>query len=141
MSLCEREPCNEHSNSLKPLLDEDKCTTFYLLSTSLCLTFPSFPLPQSYMEDHLKNKDRLEKEWEALCAYQAEPSARTIGLKDGNAKKNRSAAVIACNVDFFCLHTTFCKCTKYLLWESIIENRHVKLGLLFQAIFKCSYKY
>uniref|UniRef100_A0A3P9LIV3 Protein tyrosine phosphatase receptor type N2 n=1 Tax=Oryzias latipes TaxID=8090 RepID=A0A3P9LIV3_ORYLA len=49
----------------------------------------------SYMEDHLKNKDRLEKEWEALCAYQAEPSARTIGLKDGNAKKNRSAAVIA----------------------------------------------
>uniref|UniRef100_A0A3P9IK50 Protein tyrosine phosphatase receptor type N2 n=1 Tax=Oryzias latipes TaxID=8090 RepID=A0A3P9IK50_ORYLA len=27
----------------------------------------------SYMEDHLKNKDRLEKEWEALCAYQAEP--------------------------------------------------------------------
>ncbi|XP_028284078.1 receptor-type tyrosine-protein phosphatase N2-like [Parambassis ranga] len=49
----------------------------------------------SYMEDHLKNKDRLEKEWEALCAYQAEPSASTIGLKDGNAKKNRSAAVVA----------------------------------------------
>uniref|UniRef100_A0AAX7W374 Protein tyrosine phosphatase receptor type N2 n=1 Tax=Astatotilapia calliptera TaxID=8154 RepID=A0AAX7W374_ASTCA len=49
----------------------------------------------SYMEDHLKNKDRLEKEWEALCAYQAEPNACTIGLKDGNAKKNRSAAVVA----------------------------------------------
>ncbi|CAB1454143.1 unnamed protein product [Pleuronectes platessa] len=49
----------------------------------------------SYMEDHLKNKDRLEKEWEALCAYQAEPNACTAGLKDGNAKKNRSAAVVA----------------------------------------------
>ncbi|XP_054610604.1 receptor-type tyrosine-protein phosphatase N2-like isoform X2 [Dunckerocampus dactyliophorus] len=49
----------------------------------------------SYMEDHLKNKDRLEKEWEALCAYQAEPNASTVGLKDGNAKKNRSAAVVA----------------------------------------------
>ncbi|KAM9844971.1 solute carrier organic anion transporter family member 5A1b [Aulostomus maculatus] len=49
----------------------------------------------SYMEDHLKNKDRLEKEWEALCAYQAEPNTCTIGLKDGNAKKNRSAAVVA----------------------------------------------
>ncbi|KAM6919191.1 receptor-type tyrosine-protein phosphatase N2-like [Xenentodon cancila] len=49
----------------------------------------------SYMEDHLKNKDRLEKEWEALCAYQAEPNASTIGLKDSNAKKNRSAAVVA----------------------------------------------
>ncbi|CAN9502808.1 unnamed protein product [Ophioblennius macclurei] len=49
----------------------------------------------SYMEDHLKNKDRLEKEWEALCAYQAEPNASTVGLKDGNAKKNRSTAVVA----------------------------------------------
>ncbi|XP_023281957.1 receptor-type tyrosine-protein phosphatase N2-like [Seriola lalandi dorsalis] len=49
----------------------------------------------SYMEDHLKNKDRLEKEWEALCAYQAEPNACTIGLKDGNGKKNRSTAVVA----------------------------------------------
>ncbi|XP_078143664.1 receptor-type tyrosine-protein phosphatase N2-like [Centroberyx gerrardi] len=49
----------------------------------------------SYMEDHLKNKDRLEKEWEALCAYQAEPNASTVGLKDGNAKKNRSSAVVA----------------------------------------------
>ncbi|XP_073347940.1 receptor-type tyrosine-protein phosphatase N2-like isoform X1 [Pagrus major] len=49
----------------------------------------------SYMEDHLKNKDRLEKEWEALCAYQAEPNACTVGMKDGNAKKNRSTAVVA----------------------------------------------
>ncbi|XP_042283745.1 receptor-type tyrosine-protein phosphatase N2-like isoform X3 [Thunnus maccoyii] len=49
----------------------------------------------SYMEDHLKNKDRLEKEWEALCAYQAEPNACTFGLKDGNAKKNRSTAIVA----------------------------------------------
>ncbi|TSK92890.1 Receptor-type tyrosine-protein phosphatase-like N [Bagarius yarrelli] len=29
----------------------------------------------AYMEDHLKNKDRLKKEWEALCSYQAEPSS------------------------------------------------------------------
>lgn len=44
----------------------------------------------------MKNKDRLEKEWEALCAYQAEPNASTVGMKDGNAKKNRSTAVVAC---------------------------------------------
>ncbi|KAM4551303.1 receptor-type tyrosine-protein phosphatase N2-like [Odontesthes bonariensis] len=49
----------------------------------------------SYMEDHLKNKDRLEKEWEALCAYQAEPNVSAVGRKDGNAKKNRSTAVVA----------------------------------------------
>lgn len=56
----------------------------------------SFLFLQSYMEDHMKNKDRLEKEWEALCAYQAEPNASTVGMKDGNTKKNRSAAVVAC---------------------------------------------
>lgn len=33
---------------------------------------------QSYMEDHLKNKDRLEQEWVALCAYEAEPCATTV---------------------------------------------------------------
>lgn len=60
------------------------------------LTCSSIFLFQSYMEDHLKNKDRLEQEWEALCAYQAEPNARTVGMKDGNAKKNRSTAVVAC---------------------------------------------
>ncbi|XP_051555699.1 receptor-type tyrosine-protein phosphatase N2-like isoform X2 [Myxocyprinus asiaticus] len=49
----------------------------------------------AYMEDHLKNKNRLESEWEALCAYQAEPNATTIGQRDGNTKKNRTSTVIA----------------------------------------------
>ncbi|XP_035271305.1 receptor-type tyrosine-protein phosphatase N2 isoform X1 [Anguilla anguilla] len=48
----------------------------------------------TYMEDHLKNKNRLEKEWEALCSYQAEPNGCTVGLKDQNGKKNRSEAVV-----------------------------------------------
>ncbi|XP_030054566.1 LOW QUALITY PROTEIN: receptor-type tyrosine-protein phosphatase N2 [Microcaecilia unicolor] len=49
----------------------------------------------SYMEDHLKNKNRLEKEWEALCAYQAEPNASTIAQKEENGRKNRSQTVVA----------------------------------------------
>ncbi|XP_066440648.1 receptor-type tyrosine-protein phosphatase N2 [Eleutherodactylus coqui] len=49
----------------------------------------------SYMEDHLKNKNRLEKEWEALCAYQADLTATTIALKEENAAKNRSLSVVA----------------------------------------------
>ncbi|KAM4687609.1 receptor-type tyrosine-protein phosphatase N2 [Discoglossus pictus] len=48
----------------------------------------------SYMEDHLKNKNRLEKEWEALCAYQAEPNATTIAHKEQNIPKNRSMDVV-----------------------------------------------
>ncbi|XP_040887882.1 receptor-type tyrosine-protein phosphatase-like N isoform X2 [Toxotes jaculatrix] len=43
----------------------------------------------AYMEDHLRNKDRLMKEWEALCSYQAEPSAVSVAQSESNAKKNR----------------------------------------------------
>lgn len=48
------------------------------------------------MEDHLKNKNRLEKEWEALCAYQAEPNNCSVGQRDSNAKKNRTTTIIPC---------------------------------------------
>lgn len=54
-----------------------------------------FP-PQSYMEDHLRNKNRLEREWEALCSYQAEPSSCGVGQGEHNSKRNRSDAVVAC---------------------------------------------
>ncbi|XP_047211856.1 receptor-type tyrosine-protein phosphatase-like N isoform X2 [Girardinichthys multiradiatus] len=43
----------------------------------------------AYMEDHLRNKDRLMKEWEALCSYQAEPSSVSVAQSDNNGKKNR----------------------------------------------------
>uniref|UniRef100_A0AAY5EW60 Protein tyrosine phosphatase receptor type Nb n=1 Tax=Electrophorus electricus TaxID=8005 RepID=A0AAY5EW60_ELEEL len=43
----------------------------------------------AYMEDHVKNKDRLLKEWEALCSYQAEFSTVLIAQSEGNTKKNR----------------------------------------------------
>ncbi|KAM9766883.1 LOW QUALITY PROTEIN: receptor-type tyrosine-protein phosphatase-like N [Menidia menidia] len=43
----------------------------------------------AYMEDHLKNKDRLLREWEALCSYQAEPSSTSTAQSEPNAKRNR----------------------------------------------------
>lgn len=43
----------------------------------------------AYMEDHVKNKDRLMKEWEALCSYQAEPSTVSVAQGESNLKKNR----------------------------------------------------
>lgn len=48
------------------------------------------------MEDHLKNKNRLEKEWEALCAYQAEPSSSLVAQREENVPKNRCPAVLTC---------------------------------------------
>ncbi|XP_062840672.1 receptor-type tyrosine-protein phosphatase N2 isoform X4 [Anolis carolinensis] len=57
----------------------------------------------SYMEDHLKNKNRLEKEWEALCAYQAEPNATTVAHKEENVQKNRSQIVVAYDHCRICL--------------------------------------
>ena len=35
----------------------------------------------AYMEDHLKNKQRLEQEWVGLCSYEAEPCATTTAFK------------------------------------------------------------
>ncbi|KAF6115730.1 protein tyrosine phosphatase receptor type N [Phyllostomus discolor] len=43
----------------------------------------------AYMEDHLRNRDRLAKEWQALCAYQAEPNTCATAQGEGNLKKNR----------------------------------------------------
>ncbi|XP_052049486.1 receptor-type tyrosine-protein phosphatase-like N [Apodemus sylvaticus] len=43
----------------------------------------------AYMEDHLRNRDRLAKEWQALCAYQAEPNTCATAQEEGNVKKNR----------------------------------------------------
>ncbi|XP_045066472.1 receptor-type tyrosine-protein phosphatase N2 isoform X2 [Coregonus clupeaformis] len=48
----------------------------------------------SYMEDHLKNKNRLEREWEAMCGYLAEPSDCDVGKREHNTKRNRSDAVV-----------------------------------------------
>ncbi|KAM8856879.1 protein tyrosine phosphatase receptor type Na isoform 1-T1 [Synchiropus picturatus] len=45
----------------------------------------------AYMEDHLRNKDRLLKEWEALCSYQADPSSVAVAQSPRNMDKNRSA--------------------------------------------------
>ncbi|KAG7227453.1 hypothetical protein INR49_005267 [Caranx melampygus] len=45
----------------------------------------------AYMEDHLRNKDRLQKEWEALCSYQAEPSSVAVAQVPSNMEKNRHA--------------------------------------------------
>ncbi|XP_061661847.1 receptor-type tyrosine-protein phosphatase N2 [Syngnathoides biaculeatus] len=49
----------------------------------------------SYMEDHLKNKNRLEREWEALCSYQAEPGTCSVAQSEQSTRKNRSDAVLA----------------------------------------------
>ncbi|XP_017584402.1 PREDICTED: receptor-type tyrosine-protein phosphatase N2 isoform X1 [Corvus brachyrhynchos] len=57
----------------------------------------------SYMEDHLKNKNRLEKEWEALCAYQAEPNDSTVAQQEENVQKNRSLVVVPYDHSRICL--------------------------------------
>jgi protein tyrosine phosphatase len=48
----------------------------------------------SYMEDHLKNKDRLDEEWEGLCAYEAEPNAITVATEPSNMRRNRYSDIL-----------------------------------------------
>lgn len=51
--------------------------------------FIFFPLFQTYMEDHLKNKDRLDQEWAGICAYEADPSSIAIATDKSNGERNR----------------------------------------------------
>lgn len=44
------------------------------------------------MEDHLKNKGRLQREWEALCRYEAEPSSREAAMLPQCEPLNRQNA-------------------------------------------------
>lgn len=48
----------------------------------------------SYMEDHLNNKDRLDKEWEDICAYEAESITTAVSITPQNSRKNRSLAAL-----------------------------------------------
>nr|XP_054767768.1 receptor-type tyrosine-protein phosphatase N2-like [Lytechinus pictus] len=50
----------------------------------------------SYMEDHLNNKDRMSKEWEALCSYEADPCNQDAGKAPENENKNRVKTAIPC---------------------------------------------
>ncbi|XP_039266484.2 receptor-type tyrosine-protein phosphatase N2-like [Styela clava] len=48
----------------------------------------------SYMEDHLNNKDRLDKEWEDICGYEADSTTTTIAITPQNSRKNRSLVAL-----------------------------------------------
>uniref|UniRef100_F6YPN5 Tyrosine-protein phosphatase domain-containing protein n=2 Tax=Ciona intestinalis TaxID=7719 RepID=F6YPN5_CIOIN len=60
------------------------------ITTSLDVTTSHAVL--SYMEDHLSNKGRLNKEWEELCKYQADNVTTEAAAK--NMMKNRSTSVL-----------------------------------------------
>ncbi|KAH0560938.1 receptor-type tyrosine-protein phosphatase N2 isoform X2 [Cotesia glomerata] len=47
----------------------------------------------SYMEDHLNNKDRLDQEWAAICAYKPDPCSTAVADNKSNANRNRSGSV------------------------------------------------
>lgn len=44
------------------------------------------------MEDHLRNKGRLQREWQALEQYEAEPGAREAALQPECSTLNRIGA-------------------------------------------------
>uniref|UniRef100_A0A8C4X0R7 Receptor-type tyrosine-protein phosphatase-like N n=1 Tax=Eptatretus burgeri TaxID=7764 RepID=A0A8C4X0R7_EPTBU len=46
------------------------------------------------MEDHVRNRHRLQREWEALCMYQAEPCSCTIAQNLQNVFKNRTPVIV-----------------------------------------------
>ncbi len=52
------------------------------------------------MEEHLNDKNRLSKEWEDLCNYEAEPNETIVASKEENMNKNRYSNILPCK-NFF----------------------------------------
>lgn len=48
----------------------------------------------TYMEEHLKKKDKLDTEWEALCNYEADPCSANAAAQQQNASKNRCPDIL-----------------------------------------------
>jgi len=71
---------NSDKSSTSSWGEEPTCTNMDISTGHMVL---------AYMEDHLKNKQRLEQEWVGLCSYEAEPCATTTAFKAENKKKNR----------------------------------------------------
>lgn len=43
------------------------------------------------MEEHLKNTDKLDEEWAALCSYEPDPCSTAIAEAQGNSNRTDAA--------------------------------------------------
>lgn len=66
------------------------------------------------MEDHLKNKDRLDREWEGLCTYEADPSNTDIANDAANIRKNRYSDTVPCKYLAFKIYDVFLRYSRSL---------------------------
>ena len=78
------------------------------------------------MEDHLKNKDRLDQEWEALEAYEAEPNATHVAMETANMRKNRYSDLLPCESGFCYLRDVFSIYFFFYLYFSICDYKNKK---------------
>jgi protein tyrosine phosphatase len=53
------------------------------------------------MEDHLRNRHRLEAEWQALCADEVneERASCSVALAENNINKNRYIDCVPCKLN------------------------------------------
>lgn len=78
----------------------------------------------SYMEDHLRNKGRLQREWEALCRYEAEPNSRDAAMQESSEKLNRDGAPLPFDHSRVVLnHLANAEGLDYINASTIVSNR------------------
>ncbi|KAL8624474.1 hypothetical protein ACOMHN_034721 [Nucella lapillus] len=101
-SLTDSQVRSPSSRSSTPSWSEEPAATNMDISTGHVVL--------AYMEDHLKNGDRLGQEWEALAAYQADPSNTAVGGDPANARRNRYTDVMPCESPSACLSVCMSVC-------------------------------
>lgn len=79
------------------------------------------------MEDHLRNKGRLQREWEVLCRYEAEPSAKDAALQEECTSLNRPDAPLPYDHSRVILnHLINAEGMDYINASTIVRVSHLK---------------
>lgn len=55
----------------------------------------------------MKNKDRLQKEWEDICSNDGEPCSIVAGIEPMNMRKNRCTDILPCQWNSLSMILTF----------------------------------
>ncbi len=85
------------------------------------------------MEDHLRDRYRLEAEWQSLCTDEAneERPSCSIALSETNTKKNRYIDCIPCKLN----NLNYNRCTSFDIYFHL--SSVVSLYIYLYAFYPC----
>lgn len=95
------------------------------------------------MEDHLKNKDRLDHEWEGLLSYEADPCSTAAALLPKNKSRNRYIDILPYDHSRVILNDlSNCSKSDYINANTIVSltYSHICFSLFVCVCVRCAWR-